>query len=284
MDRERQPKDRPSRAARGGVTERPAPAPRSRLDLARAGTGWRAAIYRVPVLGAAAYVIAPPRTKAPTIVRRAVSYTSLVVLVLGAGMVAYPVAGSHYPGFYRVPVEKAIEWMNFLSDMHANKIQKDLSKKFVAAPAGPVGEGEPLTRLQIPKLGVNTIVVEGTSISALKAGAGHYPQTPLPGAKGNVAIAGHRTTYGRPFNRVDELRTGDKIVLTTPVGIYTYQLAKDPWVTNPEDFSVIADTPGQASLTLTSCHPKGSARQRIIVRASLVKSEPVAKKAGGKAA
>jgi sortase A len=202
---------------------------------------------------------------------------SAVIALFGLGMLVYPFVGHHYPGFVRVPIEKGIEWSNVFSDLQTNKIQSRLHTEFASRAAkpqpGPVKEGEPLTRLQIPKLGVDTIVVEGTSLSALKAGAGHYPETPLPGEPGNVGIAGHRTTFGRPFNRIDELKPGDQVILTTPVGIFTYEVSRNPWVTFPEDWSVV-DKSSSAILTLTSCHPKGSANQRLIARAKLVKSEP----------
>ena len=116
--------------------------------------------------------------------------------------------------------------------------------------------------------------MQGTSPSALRAGAGHYPNTPLPGQLGNVAIAGHRTTYGHPFNRIDELKVGNQVILTTPVGRYTYAVSRPPFVTDPFDWTVVSPTK-DAELTLTACHPKGSARQRIIIRAKLVKTEPV---------
>src|SRR6185503_15608199 len=98
--------------------------------------------------------------------------------------------------------------------------------------------------------------------------------TPLPGAVGNVGIAGHRTTFGRPFNRIDELRPGDVVILTTPVGKFTYEVQKPPFVVSPDDWSVVDQPPGESLLTLTSCHPKGSANQRIVVRSKLAKSEP----------
>lgn len=238
----------------------------------------RQRLYRIPVLGALVYVIAPPRTNR-SVTRRVVSGTCGVVAILGLGMVAYPVAHQWYPGFFRIPVEKAIEWSNVFSDLQTNKIQKRLEGDFASDDiasklrSGTLAEGDPMTRIEIPKIGVDTIIVEGTSTSALKAGAGHYVNTPLPGEAGNVAVAGHRTTYGRPFNRVDELRTGDLVVLTTPVGKFTYALSRDPWITAPTDLSVIGQG-AEHELTLTSCHPKGSARQRIIVRAKLVKREP----------
>ncbi len=208
-------------------------------------------------------------------VRRVISASLAVIAVLGIGMAAYPWAGERYPFFYRIPVEKLIEWSNFLSDLQTNRLQDQLAEEFKNCKRRYCrGEGDPLTRFQIPKLGVDTIVVEGTSYSALRAGAGHYRITPLPGMKGNVGIAGHRTTYGRPFNRVDQLRVGDKIILTAPVGRYTYVVSRAPWITHPYDWSVLEKSKDPL-LTLTTCHPKGSARQRLIVRAKLVKSEPV---------
>ena len=136
-----------------------------------------------------------------------------------------------------------------------------------------VAEGDSLTRILIPKIDVNVVVVEGTSASALRAGAGHYPATPLPCEVGNVSIAGHRTTYGRPFHNVDKLAEGDEITLETPIGTCTYRVSRAPFIVSPVDTEVVANTPEEAVLTLTTCHPKGSARQRLIVRASLVSSD-----------
>ena len=234
---------------------------------------WRQRLYRIPVLGTIAYIVWPPRQKA-SYVRRSFSAALAIVAILGIGMAAYPWAGGSYPGFYRIPVEKLIDWSNFLSDLQHNKIQGVLAKEFAGLHGLALKEGDPLTRIEIPAIGVDTIVVQGTSPSALRAGAGHYPNTPLPGQRGNVAIAGHRTTYGRPFNRVDELKVGDSVILTTPVGRYTYVISRPPWISTPFDWSVVANTP-DPELTLTACHPKGSANQRIIVRAKLRKSEPV---------
>lgn len=232
---------------------------------------WRQKLYRIPVLGTIAYVIWPPRTSA-SVVRRSFSAALAIVAILGIGMAAYPWAGQSYPFFYRIPVEKLIEWSNFLSDMQTNRLQDQLAAEFDALDELSRGEGKPLTRIEIPYIGVKTIVVNGTSPSALKAGAGHYPSTPLPGAQGNMAIAGHRTTHGRPFNKVDQLKVGHRIILTTPVARYTYRVSRAPWITHPYDWSVVSKS-DDAVLTLTTCHPKGSARQRLVVRAKLVKSE-----------
>ncbi len=240
---------------------------------AKAVPAWRQKLYRIPILGAIFYVIWPARTS-HSVLRRGISSTLAVIAILGIGMAAYPWAGDRYPFFYKVPVEKLIEWSNFLSDMQTNRLQDQLAKDFEGLDAVVVKEGEALTRIQIPKIGVDTIVVQGTSPSALRAGAGHYPKTPLPGEKGNMAIAGHRTTFGRPFNKNEQLAVGDKIILTTPVGQYTYAVSRPPFITHPFDWSTVAPLEGRW-LTLTTCHPKGSARQRLIVRAELVKTAPV---------
>ena len=132
-----------------------------------------------------------------------------------------------------------------------------------------VDEGDSLTRIRIPAIGVNVVVVEGTSSSALRAGAGHYPRTPLPGEDGNVAIAGHRTTYGKPFADLDRLAPGDDIFLDTPLGRHHYRATRQPFVVDKADWSPIAQTGGK-TLTLSTCHPKRSDRQRLIVQAELV--------------
>ena len=116
-------------------------------------------------------------------------------------------------------------------------------------------EGDPVARLQTPPIGLDWIVVSGVGVDDLKKGPGHYPDTPLPGQNGNVAIAGHRTTYGAPFFRIDELAVGDDIVLTALDGRqFTYKVT-DQFIVPPSQTEVLApsDTP---ILTLTSCHPE----------------------------
>jgi sortase A len=137
-----------------------------------------------------------------------------------------------------------------------------------APPPPPPDDGEAVARMVIPKIGVDEFVVEGVSRDDLKKGPGHYPHTPLPGQPGNAAIAGHRTTYGQPFHRVDELAPGDEIIVTTLQGTFRYEVSGTEIVL-PSQVEVIDDQ-GDDRLTLTSCHPKYSARQRIIVSALLV--------------
>ena len=130
-----------------------------------------------------------------------------------------------------------------------------------------VPEGDPTARLVIPKIGVDKIVVEGVSLADLKKGPGHYPESPLPGQEGNAAIAGHRTTYGAPFHRIDELVAGDEITVETVQGSFTYRVTEQ-LIVSPTQVDVLEDK-GDNRLTLTACHPKYSARQRIVVVAEL---------------
>lgn len=145
-----------------------------------------------------------------------------------------------------------------------------------AVPVVVPRRGEALAFIEIPKIGVSKVVVEGVGVADLRKGPGHYPGTPLPGQEGNTAIAGHRTTYGAPFADVNELEAGDEITLRTVHGTFTYEVNRAPFVVDPGDGHVLlseADPsrPGRErpTLTLTTCHPKYSAAQRLIVTASL---------------
>ncbi|MGV3757941.1 MAG: class E sortase [Actinomycetota bacterium] len=134
-------------------------------------------------------------------------------------------------------------------------------------PIEPVPDGEATARIVIPEIGVDKIVVEGVSLRVLKKGPGHFPETPLPGQEGNAAIAGHRTTYGAPFNRIDELEPGDEITVETVQGEFRY-LVSEQLIVSPTQVDVLEDK-GDDRLTLIACHPKYSARQRIVVVAQL---------------
>jgi sortase A len=135
------------------------------------------------------------------------------------------------------------------------------------SPAPPVPTGEAVAIIRIPKIGVEKAVVEGVSVNALKQGPGHYPTTPMPGQPGNAAIAGHRTTYGAPFYRTDELVAGDLIQVTTRQGEFTYEV-REKKVVKPTQNEVL-DPSEENLLTLTTCHPRFSAAQRLIIVAEL---------------
>lgn len=130
--------------------------------------------------------------------------------------------------------------------------------------------GEPLLRLEIPAIGRDDIVVPGVDLDDLKDGPGHYPDTPLPGQLGNAAIAGHRTTYGAPFFDVDQLEPGDEIITTLLNGDrFVYEVTFTEIVSASDYWVVTTRDPNIAELTLTSCHPKYTARDRIVVHSVL---------------
>jgi sortase A len=127
--------------------------------------------------------------------------------------------------------------------------------------------GDAMGRIVMPSIGVSEVFVEGTGTGDLRSGPGHYPQTQLPGERGTVAIAGHRTTYGAPFRSIDELDRGDRIELRMPYGSFTYRVERTR-IVEPTETSVI-DRVDHDRLVLSACHPLYSAAQRIIVFARL---------------
>lgn len=133
----------------------------------------------------------------------------------------------------------------------------------------PVAIGEPFAVITIPGIGVEDVVVySGVDTETLKNGPGHMPTTPLPGQPGNAVISGHRTTYGRPFFDLDLLEVGDRIEVTTAIGTHVYEI-REMTVVQPTDVWVTDPRPG-GWLTLTTCEPKFSARQRLVVWAEMI--------------
>jgi sortase A len=133
-------------------------------------------------------------------------------------------------------------------------------------------EGDPVGRLRADAIGLAEVVVHGAGDETLRSGPGHYPDTPLPGARGTVAIAGHRSTYGAPFRDVDQLEPGDRIELRMPYGSFSYRVERTRivaptaiWVTRRVSYD---------RLVLTACHPRFSAAERIVVFARLERSDP----------
>jgi sortase A len=127
--------------------------------------------------------------------------------------------------------------------------------------------GDPMGRIVMPAIGVSEVFVSGTGTGDLRKGPGHYPSTPLPGERGTVAIAGHRTTYGAPFRRVDDLERGDRIELRMPYGRFVYRVERTR-IVPPTEVSVTARV-AYDRLVLSACHPLYSAAKRIVVFARL---------------
>jgi sortase A len=140
------------------------------------------------------------------------------------------------------------------------------------AERGKANPGDPLGRIQIPKIGANFVIVQGTDASDLRDGPGHYVNTPLPGEPGTVAIAGHRTTFLAPFRDIDELKPTDPIHVQMPYADFTYSVQRTR-IVDPSATWVMRKI-GYDRLVLTACHPLYSAARRIVVTARLVKATP----------
>lgn len=199
---------------------------------------------------------APPGGRAGgrhRLAERALSALSGLFVLAAAGFLGYPLLTNLYQGRVQARLGRQLV---------SPKLKSEYQR-------GSVPAGSSLTRVIIPSIGVNVVVVQGTSTTDLEAGAGHYPWTPMPCSKGDVAIAGHRTTYGKPFNRLNLLHPGSRIILSTPIGSCAYSVARQPFRVLPNDTAAVANTPGAYTLTLTSCAPRGSASHRIVVKAVL---------------
>lgn len=190
-------------------------------------------------------------------------------------------------------------WQLWWTDVTSNRVQaatvttleQDFRERPTSAPTPSVvvpkelRSGKAFAIVRIPRFGTDYArpVLEGSSRDILKEGVGHYVGTALPGQVGNFAMAGHRTTYGRPFHDIDTLQVGDRVVVETATDFFVYQVSESEIVL-PTDVEVIAPVPGEpaaspvtAVMTMTSCHPKYSATQRFIVHGTLVETVPRAK-------
>jgi len=191
------------------------------------------------------------------------------------------------------------------TDLYTNRAQNDLAQEFdrmpalaaegsekddgiLAPPKGYApGPGAPVFRLSIPAIDTRHMVVEGVGTEELRMGPGHYPscrpgfERPLctefdeifPGEKGRVVVSGHRTTYGAPFWGLDKLENGDEILIEAKWGNFVYEVT-DKQVVRPESLAIAVPS-DEAELVLTTCNPRYSAAQRLIVFAKLASSEAV---------
>ncbi len=121
--------------------------------------------------------------------------------------------------------------------------------------------------LEIPKIGLDAIVVEGSNDNALHKGPGHLEETPLPGMGGNFAVAGDRVLYGAPFLHLNDINKGDEIIFHTPYGNFNYTVT-DQHITQPEDTSVL-NSNGSEEITLITCDPIWNTTHRLIIQARL---------------
>jgi sortase A len=151
-------------------------------------------------------------------------------------------------------------------------LRKELGAGRAARPLR-IEEGHAFAVIRIPRLGLNAVVVQGTSTADLRKGPGHYRITGVPGAGRVVAIAGHRTTFGAWFRHIDDLRKGDPVVLDFHGVAYVYRV-NGHRVVAANDWSIIRYR-GYEKLVLTACHPVYSASHRWVVFAALVRAQRI---------
>lgn len=127
-----------------------------------------------------------------------------------------------------------------------------------------------VAQLEIPKIGVNSIVVEGAEDASLRKGPGHIVWTPLPGLQGNFGVAGDRVLYGGPFLNLDELEAGDEIIVKTPYGRFVYAVSSKS-IVMPEDTSLLQSN-GTEMITLITCDPPWSTARRLVVQGTITEA------------
>lgn len=126
-------------------------------------------------------------------------------------------------------------------------------------------EGDAIARLRVPRLGLDVVVVDGTSPGDLRGGPGRHRDTFMPGEGELVYVAGHRTTYGAPFSEIDRLEPGDSITVELPYGTVDYRVTTHE-IVDDTDLSVL-ESRGREELVLQACHPRFFASQRYLVYA-----------------
>jgi sortase A len=169
---------------------------------------------------------------------------------------------------------------NAVTNAGQTNLRNQLQREWSAQPAPKgnprqaaprrVARGKGLAVLDIPRIQlVNKVIVEGVGRDELRKGPGHVPSTVPPGQPGTFGVSGHRTTYGAPFYRLDELEKGDTITVVTREAIYTYTVTRRA-IVRPTETQVLDNVRGpngklKATITLTTCHPRYSARQRLVI-------------------
>jgi len=127
------------------------------------------------------------------------------------------------------------------------------------------GSGDAVARLEVPRLDLDIVVVNGTDSGSLRRGPGRHLDTSMPGAGELVYIAGHRTTYGAPFSHIDDLRRGDKIFVELPYATFEYRVT-EARIVDQYELSVL-ESRGREELVLQACHPRFFASERYLVYA-----------------
>ena len=160
-----------------------------------------------------------------------------------------------------------LAWQEPISAFQTEREQAELENDFETPPARVLKRkplpGDSIGKIELPTIDRSYYIVEGTKPGDLRKGPGHYDDTPLPGDRGTTAIAGHRTTFGAPFRKIDKLKKGDEIRLEMAYATITYRVEKTV-IVRP-DQTEVKDRVGYNRLILSACHPLYSAAERIVV-------------------
>lgn len=203
------------------------------------------------------------------------------LIIIGIIVILVPILGARYTSWQQ---NKLYE--EYLQSQDVKDSISDMDDAFnsatpaaVSAATGTAVETKPavpkykptvIGRIKIPSVSINLLLVEGTTSKDLNWGAGHLTATPMPGAIGNCAIAGHRNyTFGSYFSRLGEVKVGDTVSVEYNKTTYNYEVYEIFAVT-PDDSSVLGQTKDSSIITLITCHPKGSNTQRLIIRGKLI--------------
>ena len=243
----------------------PAPPPPAPPDPDEALAGASARATAAQVERAEVPPVTPPRRRLDL---------GTILSVMGRTLIAFGLLLLGFVGFELLGtnVAEARNQSELREELTAPPLPETAEELPVSQPSNepappPPPAGSAVAQIRIPRIGLDKAVVEGVDLSDLRRGPGHYSGTPLPGQSGNSAIAGHRTTYGAPFFRLDEMQPGDPILVSTAQGAFRYEVQR-VFIVKPTQVDVVEPTGGD-HLTLTTCHPRFSAAQRLVVVADL---------------
>jgi sortase A len=210
-----------------------------------------------------------------------------LVLLLGVGCGAKTTLPRYVYYPLPTPTTEASEWAS--GDVAAEAQDDPAPADFVdarpatdgvartGAPAAPAALNLPrgaIGQIEIPKVHMAQPIYEGTALSVLAGGPGHWTGTPMPGDTGNTVFAGHRVTHTHPFLDLDQLQAGDQVIFTTGAGRFVYSVTRS-FVVTP-DSSWIANPTPDATVTLYACHPKHQKTHRIVVVGHLTAAQRTA--------
>lgn len=200
---------------------------------------------------------------------------SIVLVVVGIAICISPFAGRYYVKYqqdkmyqmYLAELERKNKEIDNVFNEELEVDPEEVKKIDLRKLKGAIG------LMEIPKIDVRQIMIEGSDAYALSYGIGHVKDTAFPGESGNAVFAGHRNaTFGTFFSRLDELSVGDNITCEYEGEEYSYKV-KESFIVKPEDVYVLEGKDDEHVMTLITCHPRGKTTHRLIVRAELVKSE-----------